>query len=411
MKKLKNKVFFVIFSMLTIFLLSILIIFNSQIYGQEVTNIKQNLMRMDENKDRNFIIPDRKKEINEDINIPKEGFKVFMDSTVYKVTLDENLNITDVKNHTTNNVTDDEIKEIAEKIIVKRESKSIYIGNLFFEDYSYLFTKNHKSLVIIDNSITQERIQKNLKTSILIFTILEMVIVYISLVITKWIIKPVIESFNKQKQFIADASHELKTPLSVIMASSEALENEPEEKKWLENIKEESERMSNLISDLLEMAKSENKIKELYIKEDLSKLVERSILTFESLMYEKDIKLNYEIESNINFYCNKNQIKQLIGILIDNAIKHSYSQGEIKVNLKKEKGNIILKVINKGDEIPKKELEKIFERFYRADESRNRNENRYGLGLAIAKNIVTNHNGKISADCENGYTTFKIILK
>ena len=229
--------------------------------------------------------------------------------------------------------------------------------------------------------------------------------------LTKWIIKPVIESFNKQKQFIEDASHELKTPISVIIASAEALENEPEEKKWLDNIKSESERMSNLVSDLLDMAKSENGIKEQYTNENLSKLVERSVLTFESLIYEKDIKLDYNIEENINFTCNSNQIKQVIGILIDNAIKHSCLKGEIKINLKKEKGNIVLTVTNKGKEIPKEEQEKIFERFYRGDESRNRNENRYGLGLAIAKNIVTNHNGKIGVISENGYTTFKIIFK
>ena len=189
------------------------------------------------------------------------------------------------------------------------------------------------------------------------------------------------------------------------------MENEPEEKKWLDNIKSESERMSNLVSDLLDMAKSENGIKEQYINENLSKLIERSVLTFESLIYEKDIKLDYNIEENINFTCNSNQIKQVIGILIDNAIKHSCLKGEIKINLKKERGNIVLTVTNKGKEIPKEEQEKIFERFYRGDESRNRSENRYGLGLAIAKNIVTNHNGKIGVISENGYTTFKIIFK
>lgn len=263
----------------------------------------------------------------------------------------------------------------------------------------------------MDNSDVQERLMQVLKTSILIFFVLEIVIVVISKKLTSWIIKPVIETFNKQKQFIADASHELKTPLSVIIASSEALENEPEEKKWLTNIKSESERMNNLISDLLDMAKSENGIKEQYINENLSKIVEKAILTFESLIYEKDISLDYKIEENINFLCNGNQIKQVIGILLDNAVKHSFSKGKIEVKLKKEKGNIILTVTNEGKEIPREEQEKIFERFYRADESRNRNENRYGLGLAIAKNIVTNHNGNISVNSENGYTTFKIVLK
>lgn len=422
MKRLKNKVFSVIFAILTIFLVSILMIFNYQNYQQKVDDVRKNLIRMNDSKNIDF---NKKPEMKEPEQLSENEFqpRIFMDSTVYAVILDEDFNITEVINHTTNSVSDEQIKQIAENIIKNekdqenerndenRKIQNMKIGNLYFEDYSYSFTKSNTSLVIIDNSNTKELLMQTLKTSILIFVILELVIIAISKELTSWIIKPVVDTFNKQKQFITDASHELKTPLSVIIASLEALENEPEEKKWLTNIKSESERMNNLISDLLDMAKSENKVKEQYVKEDLSKLVERAILTFESLIYEKDIKLDYNIEENINFVCNGNQIKQVVGILIDNAIKHSSSKGEIKVNLKKEKGNIILTVINKGKEIPKEEQEKIFERFYRVDESRNRNENRYGLGLAIAKNIVTNHNGKISVISENGYTTFKIILK
>lgn len=337
--------------------------------------------------------------------------RIFMDITVYAIMLDNNLNITGVINHTTNDVSDEEIIKIGEEIIKNKGTEDIKIGNLYFTNYSYLFTRDNSSLIIIDNTNNKEQLIQSLKTSILIFVVLEIIIIIVSNRFTNWIIKPVIESFNKQKQFIADASHELKTPLAVIIASSEALENEPNEKKWLVNIKSESERMSNLVSDLLELAKSENGIKEQLVNENLSKLVERSVLTFESLVYEKDVKLDYSIEENIDFLCNGNQIKQVIGILMDNAIKHSISKGEIKVNLKKEKRNIILTVANKGKEIPKEEREKIFERFYRIDESRNRNDNRYGLGLAIAKNIVTNHNGKISVTSENGYTIFKVIFK
>ena len=230
--------------------------------------------------------------------------------------------------------------------------------------------------------------------------------------LTNWAIKPALEALDNQKQFVADASHELKTPIAVIMANSEALENEPNEKKWLNNIKSEAERMNDLISDLLDMARLENSNnKEIYQTENLSKLVEMSILTFESLIYEKNIKLDYVIDENISLNCNGSQIKQLVAILIDNAINHSdLKNGEIDIILKKEKINIILEVKNKGKEIPKEEREKIFERFYRADESRNRNSNRYGLGLAIAKNIVLNHNGKISVDYLSGYTVFKVVL-
>lgn len=436
MEKLKKKVFSVIFVILTIFLVSILAIFNYQNYSQRANDVKNNLMRMDNGENgpnKEKIEKDNQQDnekdisINEqqdEVNIPEkkaeenlqdtknnENPQIFMDSIVYTVLLDNNFNIKDVINHTTEEISDDQIKEIAENILKNKGEENTKIGNLYIDNYSYSLNKDNTSLVIIDNTNTREKLMQTLKTSIVIFVILEIVIVISSKQITNWIIKPVVETFNKQKQFIADASHELKTPLAVIMASSEALENEPEEKKWLENIKSESERMNNLISNLLELAKSESGIKEQYSNENLSKLVEKSVLTFESLSYEKNIKLDYNISENINFICNGDQIKQVVGILMDNAIKHSFKDGEIKVELKKEKNNIILTVENKGQEIPKEQREKIFERFYRGDEARNRSDNRYGLGLAIAKNIVQNHNGSISVDFENGYNVFKISFK
>lgn len=334
-----------------------------------------------------------------------------MDAIVYTIIYNDQKEVIEILNHTQGTTSDNKIKEKAQEILNQENAKTIYVGNLYIEEYSYSF-KGHNTLTIIDNQMSKNRLQSLLRMSIIIFIILEMIIIIISTKITSWIIKPVIETFNKQKQFITDASHELKTPVAVIMANAEALENEPEETKWLENIKSESERMNELISNLLDLAKLENGAqKEEYNTEDLSKIIEREILTFESLMYENKIKLTYNIEENIKLNCNKMQMKQLIAILLDNAIKHSEKEGEIKVTLQKEKNEINLKVTNKGKEIPKEMQEKIFERFYRADESRNRNTNRYGLGLAIAKSIVTNHNGKIEVQSINGYTTFTIKLK
>lgn len=428
MNKLKNKVFCVIFTILSIFLISILIIFNYQDYASESKSIEDNLIRMNGNaqgdpKQDHSIEPmgemknstqettDNNNSTNNenqtDTSLPEP--KIIMDNIVYTIILNENNEIQTIINHSQNDVEEEQIKEIAESIINDSNKKEKSIGNLYFDEYSYSF--NNNTLTIIDNSKAKAKLTATLNTSLLIFVLLELVILLIANYLTKWIIKPVIESFDKQKQFVADASHELKTPLAVIIANAETLEKEPEEKKWLNNIKSEADRMNNLVSDLLDMAKLESGAREQYNEEDLSKVVERTILTFESLIYEKNIKLDYQIQEGINLYCNANQIKQLVVILIDNAIKHSLNEnGEIIVTLKKEK-NVILEVKNKGKEIPKEEQEKIFERFYRIDESRNRNENRYGLGLAIAKNIVENHNGKISANSMNGYTTFKVIFK
>ena len=225
-------------------------------------------------------------------------------------------------------------------------------------------------------------------------------------------VKPVLEAFDSQKQFIYDVSHELKTPIAVIMANADMISDKTEDRKWVLNIKNESERMNKLVVSSLDLLMSDNiNEKENFSKINLSKCVEMSILTFESLIFENKLELVYEVEENIYFNCSIDRIKQLFAILVDNAIKHAKKDSKITIKLKKNKDSILLSVKNKGDSIPIDEREKIFERFYRVDKSRNRNENRYGLGLAIAKNIVNVHNGKIGVTCLNGYTTFFVNFK
>lgn len=161
--------------------------------------------------------------------------------------------------------------------------------------------------------------------------------------------------------------------------------------------------MNLLISKLLNLAKSERMEEVVLVNNNLSKIVE---LSFEGRAYEKDIKLGYEIEDNINILMDEDSIKELVEILLDNAIKHAKKNGSIKVSLKKD-SQVTLLVQNEGEPIPKGEEEKIFERFYRIDKSRNRKDNRYGLGLAIAKNIVLLHGGKIKASSLDALLLFK----
>lgn len=391
MEKLKKKIFLVMFAILTIFLVNILCIFNFQDYNHEKVEIENKLSRMENDR-----------------QAPK--MPVFMDAVVYTVKYNTSNKVTEVINHTDNNVSDEKIIQIAENILESSNTKQgRRIGNLYLDQYSYAFQAPN-TLTIVDNTSAKAKLESLLKTSILIFVLIEIIIIILTVEITRWIIKPVIESFNRQKQFVADASHELKTPIAVIMANAEALEKEQEEKKWLNNIKSEADRMNELVTSLLDLAKLEEG-KEVQQEENLSKIVEMSVLTFESLMYENKIELEYDIQKDINIKCNSSQIKQLVAILIDNAIKHSETNGKISIALKKQKNDTVLTVSNRGKEIPKEIREKIFERFYRADESRNRDTNRYGLGLAIAKNIVENHNGKISVESEKGITTFKVVLK
>ena len=400
MKELNKKVFKTIFILLSIFIFTGILIYNINSYKNEYNNVKRNLTFIEERND-----------FNKDINQPPPKDNnldnmMIMDYEVYTIKLNNN-EIESIIKHSNINSNFD-IDSISKKILSK--NKGLNIGNLYNNKYSYNYNIN--AIVIINTKTINNRLNILLIKSIIIFLILEIIIFIISKELTKRITKPARDAFNKQKDFIADASHELKTPLSVIMASSDELKLDKNNKKYIDNIKYESERMSNLIKSLLDLSKLEKGVsKSTYKDENLSKIIERVSLTFEALAYEEDIKIKNNIEKDITFNCNKEEIERLISIIIDNAIKHSYKKSTIYVNSKKDKNNIVIEIINNGDPIKPGDEEKIFERFYRGDKSRNRDNNRYGLGLAIARNIVINHNGTIKATSKNNKTTFTIILK
>ena len=403
MKKLKFKTFIILLIILTLFIISLLVIFNYQLYQRELNDVKKDLKEIETIHNNYYIV-------NDDVIIDGNNMKpMFINANVYVISFDSIHNITNITSYTDNGLSNVEIIKLATNFL--NTNKKYDIGNLYTSRYAYYLT-NKNNLIIMDNYIINNKLGDYFRMSLLIFILLEILIIYVSNTLTKWLTKPAIEVFSKQKQFIVDASHELKTPLAIITASAESLEMEPTEKKWLDNIKSESERMNKLVTDLLDLAKSENmEIKEKYNINNLSKIIEKTSLTFESLIYENKLEIEDNIDKDIMFSCNPDKIKQLLGILLDNAIKHSTKNSKITVNLYKDKNNIILEVKNKGKEITKEDQEKIFDRFYRVDESRNRSDNRYGLGLSIAKNIVTSHNGKIFVNCKNGYTTFKVIFK
>ncbi len=393
MKKLKNKIFLVLFSMLTIFVLMILIIYNVILYINEFNGLKESVDTIESITSRPFYQTDfYDKEL------------MFMDLDVYVIRFDRDMNITSVYNYSDDDLTSEDIVNIT-KQYNKSYSRLEQI-NLFSAKYVLLMNPRNE-LIIINMEDINAKLVLSAQVSILIFVLIELLTVYIVKMLTNWLIRPVEEAFLKQKQFIFDASHELKTPLSVIMTSAECLSKNPKETKWLDNIQSETERMNKLVLDLLNLAKYDNSYENRVLSViDLSKLVEKSVLTFESLIYDKGLNLKYHIDQDVNFKCVDSEMKQLVEILVDNAIKHAYDKSTITVDLIKKKDEISLVVKNRGDKIPKEEQSKIFERFYRSDNSRNRNENRFGLGLAIAKNIVLSHKGKINVECKNGNTSF-----
>ena len=405
MENLKKKTFFTIFIIISLFAIFFATFFNIQTYHREYTGILNNLMRMKNlTNQRHEPFDKEMKPINDELHNRK-----VMDYEVYTFILNEKNEITDQISHNDNAISDEIITK-AENIIASNNTNKVKIGFLYLKSYAYNLEMNN-SLTIINIQNIKNMLLKNLITSIVLLLTLEIIIYLISKKITEWITKPVVMSFYREKEFVANASHELKTPLSVMMANIDCLDINKKNEKWINNLKNETDRMNNLITKLLDLSKSEYLKKENFNKNNLSMIVEKNALTFESLAYEKNITIETDITEKIYFLCHKESLDELLSILIDNAISYGIENSKIRINLTNTKTEIKLEIINKGDPIPTEELEKIFERFYRNDKSHNRKSGKYGLGLSIAKNIVLAHNGKIRAYSKDGYTTFEVKFK
>lgn len=385
--KLRKKIFWIIQISLSVIIIGIIILFTTFSYRNTIISSTMFMDRLEgrmENKE------DRLKELSEEKNDRYiEG--------VYKIDVNNNNAISKSANIT------DEIRNYAIDVS-KRSSDEGYIGN-----YIYKVRKigvDGKEVTLIESESTI----KELKTTIIIAIVigaLGLVIIYIiTKKISKTIVKPVADSFEKQKQFVSDASHELKTPLAVIEANADVLQDKVGENKWITYIQNEVQSMNKLVNDLLVLARMENTNTTNNQKFNLSKEVQMSVSVFESIIYEKKIKLETNINDGIEFNGDKEDIKHIISILLDNAIKHTKENGKIIVNTLKEKNDIKIEVKNQGEPIPEEEREKIFERFYRIDKARNRNEKRYGLGLSIAKGLVDKYKGTIEASSKDGFTSF-----
>lgn len=301
--------------------------------------------------------------------------------------------------------TKDDIISVSEDI--RGENKSYgHIGNIVY----MVADKNGYTLIAFtENTVLFESIDTLLRFTIVygVFSIL--IFFVLTVVFTKWILHPLEENYIKQKQFISDAGHELKTPISVISANAELLERELGENVWLSNIQYENERMGLLIKQLLELSKAEDAVP-IMERINLSHIVLGEALPFESVAFEKNHELKCDIQDDLYILGNTAQIKQLTAILLDNAISHSFPEKEIILNVKEKHKNAVISVVNYGHKISKEQQAEIFERFYRLDKVRNSSDNHYGLGLAIARAIVTSHKGKLEVKCYDKKVEFSVYL-
>lgn len=225
----------------------------------------------------------------------------------------------------------------------------------------------------------------------------------LSLFLSRWALGPVQRAWSQQQQFIADASHELKTPLTVIMANNSILKSNSdstvgEQMQWVDSTQAEAKLMQGLVNDMLYLARSEGDEQELVRESvDLSDLAHSAALQFEAVAFEQGITLDDDIVDGILVQGNAEQLGRLIAILVDNACKYCGEKGRVTICLDQVGGKARIRVHNTGDPIDPEDLPHLFDRFYRADKARTRGKGGFGLGLAIAHNIVTAHGGDIEA--------------
>ncbi|MCM3134240.1 HAMP domain-containing histidine kinase [Paenibacillus polysaccharolyticus] len=272
-------------------------------------------------------------------------------------------------------------------------------------DWAYVVDPSGDGHMIVFMDVTaQQGILTNLIYTFTVVGLIMLIVIYfLSRYFANRSIAPVREAFEKQKQFIADASHELKTPLAIINTNTDVLLANQEETiesqaKWLHYIKSETERMSGLTNDLLYLTQMEDSRSTLiHTRFNMSEAVESIILPMEAVIFEKDITLDYSIDPDQMVHGNPEQIKQVILILLDNAVKYSGPKGAVNITLQKQNHDVMLTISNTGEGIAPEHLDRIFDRFYRTDASRARKHGGHGLGLAIAKSIVEQHRGEIYA--------------
>lgn len=288
------------------------------------------------------------------------------------------------------------------------------------EEYNLRFFRKgaapNQILVYADISSELTTLNNLLRNCIFIGIACFLAFLCISFLLAKWAVQPVEKAWRQQRQFLADASHELKTPLTVIMTNAELLQNtaydETSHSAFSSNILVMSRQMRDLVEQMLELARTDRVQSDtVFCSFDFSRLVSDATLPFEPVFFEKGLTLHTAVTENIRINGNPSELRQVLDILLDNAQKYSRENGTTRMTLQgRGKGHCLLTVANEGEAIPLSDLNRLFKRFYRADQARSRTGS-FGLGLSIAESIVKRHKGKIWAESKNGFNTFYVELR
>lgn len=349
----------------------------------------------------------------------------FNSTPVFLVTLDENNEVTDTSSSGSYTVTDT-LSEAAVKAALAVSEDQGYLSDLKLRFIKQNTPEGTK--IVFADTVQETRALGELVIQCVIMLLLFLLcFLLVSIFLARWALKPVETAWEQQNQFIADASHELKTPLTVILANLRILLSHKDatirdELQWVESTQEEAGRMKKLVENLLFLARSDAKSTPMvYSTFSFSDLILGCLLTFEPVAFEQGVMMEDQISEDISLTGDASQIRQLVAILLDNACKYAGSaddrekpgdsEKKVTVTLISENEKIKLTVHNTGKAIPEEDLPHLFERFYRTDKSRARTDGGYGLGLAIAQTIAKNHRGKITVvSAENLGTSFTVTL-
>ncbi len=305
-------------------------------------------------------------------------------------------------------------QENIENLTKQALSKSYPLGSFNTVYYHIVYSTENNGVPKLIIGADAKYILANYNDAVIDLLIVS-IIIWVVLVIlfwlfSFWVFKPIHETLFKQRQFISDVSHEIKTPVTIISANTDVLKNGGGE-EYLDNIKEQSERIGILVNDLLTLSNIEENVTELKRESfSVSKAVLKTALPFDAVAFEKGKFLTFNVEENLSAMGVKEDFIKICGILLDNAVKYATPQTEITIGLRREGKHLYFTVFNRGCEVQEADKENIFERFFRADSSRSRETGGSGLGLSIAKSLATRNHWKISAKLKYGESTLMEVI-
>ncbi len=303
-------------------------------------------------------------------------------------------------------ITEEVAVEYAESVLDDEDTRG-WIDNYRYKVFS---TEMGKGIVFVDGSMSRSSLMQSMTIAGLVLLGCAALVLILIFLLSKKAVKPIAESYEKQKQFITDANHELKTPLTLILANLDIAEAELGQNEWLDDIRSEGHRMTELVNQLVALSRMDEEGQPLNITEvALGELVTDTVSEFEPLAKERGKHLAASVDKEISYLGDEALLHRLVGILMDNAIKYCDQGGEISVNLHRGR-RIILTVENTYTAVGELELNRLFDRFYRADKAR-KFTGGYGIGLSMAKAIVEKHKGEIIAyKKDTTHIGFKIVL-